>query len=229
MQGPLGVRVVEGRVWVHHLRLEPEAELEVCGGVGDFEVVDLGDEGGEAVREAVRVHLPVAEPGVVGETGVFVAEPPVVEDEQLDAQLGRLLRETVDGGFVVVEREALPAVQQHGARRGGELALHQVLAVQAVEAARHPAEPGHGVRHHALGGRERLAGRERPGELVRVEAEHGAGEALGPLLDFHGEGAGVDEGEAPGFALGLGSGGGYEPEEGVVEVRGVAGGAAEAG
>ena len=74
---PVGVGAGEVGVQVDHLRLDPQPELhaEPAHGV---------DQRVQAVRPDVLVDVPVAQPGGVVAT---VAEPAVVEDVPLDADL----------------------------------------------------------------------------------------------------------------------------------------------
>ena len=102
---PLGVRAGDVGVDVHHLRLEPEAELHA-------EPRDVVDQGVEAVRPDVRRDRPVAEARVV------VAprpEPAVVEHVPLDPQRRRDVGEVAQRRQVVVEVDGLPDVQRDGA------------------------------------------------------------------------------------------------------------------
>lgn len=64
--------------------------------------------------------------------------------------------------------------------------------------------------------------------MIWVEAEHGAREALRRFLNFGGEGAGIDEREAPSFPRGFCSIWRLKCQERIMEMRRVAGSASEA-
>jgi hypothetical protein len=73
------VRLEEQAARADHLGLDPQAEAHA-------ERLDPVGHAGDPVRQLAQVDGPVAERGRVV---VALAEPAVVEDEQLDAQLGR--------------------------------------------------------------------------------------------------------------------------------------------
>ena len=93
-----------------------------------------------------RVDVPVAEPcGVVAAT----AEPAVVEDEPLDADLGADVGEGGQPGEVVVEVDGLPSVEHHRTRRGRVVRARPQVVVEGVADAVQPARRPGGVRLRA--------------------------------------------------------------------------------
>ena len=98
VQHPVRVLAVQIAVRVDHLRFYPEAEVHAEG-------MDLVDEWLEAVRELLRVHVPVAEACMVV---VSLAKPAVVHDESLDADTGCLLGERLLSGLIDAEGGRLP-------------------------------------------------------------------------------------------------------------------------
>src|SRR5271156_1143078 len=68
------------------------------------------DEWFEAVRELLRIHVPVAEPRMVV---VSVAKPAVVHDESLDSDTGCFLGECLLSGFIDAEGGCFPRVVEN--------------------------------------------------------------------------------------------------------------------
>ena len=100
-EDPVRVGPEEVGVGVDHLGLEPQPELHA-------EAADVLDQRVQAVGPDRRVDPPVAQPrGVVA----AVPEPAVVEDEPLDPDPGRAVRDAAQPGQVVVEEDGLPDVQ----------------------------------------------------------------------------------------------------------------------
>ena len=81
--GPVRVRAVKVAIRIDHLRLHPDAELHP-------QLVDLIHQRSQSARQLGGVYGPVAEPGSIV---VARPKPAVVDDEQLDPQLGRPSRE----------------------------------------------------------------------------------------------------------------------------------------
>ncbi len=111
-QRPLGVLAVQVAVGVHHLGLDPDAELHP-------QIAHVVDDR----RQPVRVHLG-RDPPVAEAAGVVAPrpEPTVVEHETLDAQRRGRGGERLQLLVVVVEVDGFPRVQQHRPRlrrRGG--------------------------------------------------------------------------------------------------------------
>ena len=147
--GPVGVRFVETAVDVHHLRLHPDAEVYA-------ERPDLPAQPVQAARQLLFVGLPVAEgAGVV----IALAEPAVVHDEQLDANVLPGPRQGYEAAFGDVEIAGLPTVEQH--RPGLMLPSppDDVLPHEKMQIAAQAREAVRGVAHHGLGRLKGLARR----------------------------------------------------------------------
>ena len=78
MDHPIGMRAIEVAIGVHHLGLDPKAEVHA-------EPVDVFDQRLEALREFLRIDEPVAQAGAIV---VALAEPAVIHHEQLDSEFG---------------------------------------------------------------------------------------------------------------------------------------------
>ena len=100
---PVGVAGVEVAHRVHHLRLQPDAEPDAAGrgGVGQR---------GQSPGQLRRVRVPVAQRRGVVVPGMRGAEPPVVEQEQVRAQVRGAVDQADDAVLVEVEEGGLPVV-----------------------------------------------------------------------------------------------------------------------
>ncbi len=167
---PVGMGTVEVGVGVHHLGLEPQPELHP-------ETTHVLRERPQALGPHLAVHLPVTEPrGVVA----AVAEPSVVQHEELHAHPGRAVRDLAEPVHVVVEVDRLPDVEHDRlhvrVRRQGPLPL--------VPASCEAVQPVVGRPEHHPGGRVLLARREGhltgQQQLATPECGAGGGVALPP-------------------------------------------------
>ena len=105
----LGIRI-------HHLRLEPQAELHALA----MHVIGKRLEALRAFRPHLLGDLPVAKAGGVVTTG---AEPAVVHHETLHAAVGGLVGERDQRVIVLVEVHGLPGVEDHRTRLDGHLGM----------------------------------------------------------------------------------------------------------
>ena len=94
---------VQIAVGVHHLRLDPDAKVHA-------QRVYAIDHRFQAVRKLLRVHIPVAQAGVIV---LALAEPSVIDDEPLHTQLGSLLRQGYLARFAHIEFRGFPGVIEH--------------------------------------------------------------------------------------------------------------------
>ncbi len=106
---PIGVRLVELRPRVHHLRLQPDAEADAL-------LRRSSGQGLDAAGQLPPVDHPVTQPGVVGVTWVPVTEPAVVEEEHLGTQLGSIADHAHELLLVELEERGLPVVEDHRPR-----------------------------------------------------------------------------------------------------------------
>ena len=165
---PVGMRLENPAVGVHHLGFHPEAELEPA-------LLRLVAEAHEAVRQFLGIHHPVAEAHLVLVDGVArvlaCAEPAVIQDEQLAAHFLHAVHHVVQHLLGEAEVAAFPAVEQHGAQlvSGG----HLPVARPAVDVAGNLALARIGVGERELRKRDRLARVEhvRAGGSVRPRAD----------------------------------------------------------
>ncbi|MPN27121.1 hypothetical protein SDC9_174548 [bioreactor metagenome] len=123
---PLGVFSVELAFDAHHLRLYPKAEHHA-------QAMDFQGKATKARGEFLGVHRPVAKAG-----GVVVAqaEPAVVQDEELHAELGTLLCEVEQLVLGEVEVGRFPVVDEHRPfpelpRSPDNVVVHKVVEVGA--------------------------------------------------------------------------------------------------
>ena len=182
-QDPVGMRAVEVGVRVDHLGLEPQPEVHA-------ELAHPVDDRVEPVRPDGGVDPPVPEPG-----GVVTApvEPPVVEDEALDADPRRPVGDAAQPVQVVVEPDRLPDVEHDrgGRRVGGQGPLVGVPgrgeAVQPVVGGReqHPRRPVAlaGAQHHLTGLEQLPAAEGGSAGGVPLDAQH----RVAAPGDVHGE------------------------------------------
>jgi len=208
VEAPIGMGAVEVAVGGDHLRLEPEAEFHSLG-------VDLAGQVGEAVGELFGVGDPVAERGAVV---VAMAEPAVVEDEELDARFLGIAGELLELGGGEVEVGGLPVVDEDGALAVAPRATAEAGPVEGVVGLGHAVEAVAREDEDDFGGVEGGAGGEFPGEFEGVDAELEAGGL--ELIDFGlgEEVAAVDEAEAARLAGGFGGGPVDQGDEGMLLV-----------
>ena len=102
------MRACDVGVLIDHLRLEPQPELHAERPYGVHKRA-------KPLRPDLRVHLPVAEAGVVVSS---MQEPPVVEYEPLGPGLGAELGQLDEVVQVVFEVHRLPGVEHDRPRRG---------------------------------------------------------------------------------------------------------------
>ncbi len=137
-QDPVGVLPGEVGILVDHLGLDPQAEVESQG-------PDPLDQWRQALGPDRRVDRPVAEPRPVV---AAAAEPAVVEDEPLGADLGRCSGQGLEPLEVVVEVGGLPRVDHDRALRAR---ARGVPAGPGVQARRGLVEAGVAVTAHQPG------------------------------------------------------------------------------
>ena len=68
---------------IHHLGFNPQPEIHA-------QMIHIFDEAVQSVRKLLRIHDPVTKPGL---GVVSFAEPSVIDDKELNADLGRLISE----------------------------------------------------------------------------------------------------------------------------------------
>ena len=112
---PVGMRAEEIGVGIDHLGLEPDPEAHA-------EPVDVVDQGHEPIGPDGVVDPPVAQAGCVIAP---VAEPAVVQDEQLRADAGSPVRDRLQAAETVIEVDRFPDIEDHrlDGRMGGKSAL----------------------------------------------------------------------------------------------------------
>ena len=143
---------------VHHLGLYPDAELHASfvGGLHQCR---------HAVGQFLTCGLPVAQACLVVAAGILVAEPSVVEQEQIDTQRLGFAEEV--GKFLLIEVEicVLPVVEQ----RHAVLGAHVELVVQG------PALETSASLAYALGGEGKIEVGRAEHLATRQEIARGVG------------------------------------------------------
>ena len=162
---PVRMLFVQFAFRADHLRLQPDPELN-SGAFGLFNQV------AKAVRQLFDVLLPVAQPGAVVVARVFVAEPAVVEQKQVNAQLLAVFKQRGQLFFVEVEIRRFPVVQE---RQAVALPLRNPeFAGPAVQTAAGRAFARGGVRKQKRRGRKLLTRRQGVSRRIRVDTSHQA-------------------------------------------------------
>ena len=187
---PLGVRPVHVAVGVHHLRLDPDAELHAQPG-------DVVDQRCEPRGIHVGRHPPVAEPRAIVPAR---PEPAVVEHEPFDPDRRRGGRELAQPVEVVIEVGGLPRVEQHRPRPRG---MRRQRADVTMELLRRGRQTIRGVHADDRGRAIRLAGLEREFARMQQLAELDAPSPVGQVVGDHGVIAAPREVQAPHLALPL--------------------------
>ena len=209
-QGPVGVGAVEVGVGAHHLRLDPQAEVQP-------QCLDAGRQGLQSAGELALVHVPVPQ---AAEVRVPLAEPAVVQDEELHAQRRALPGDVHQALRVKVELRGLPVVDEYRAAASGIGVPDEVPPHGPVEAVGHGGEAVGGADEGRLRGGEALPGPQGPAEVVGVDAHDQPG--VLELTALHGgqEAPAVEQGRAEAEAVVLPGVPFAEDHEGVVLVAG---------
>ena len=193
MQRPVRMPTVQLRIRADGFRLEPEAELQPHR-------IQLFAESLQAVRELFGVYGVIAEAAGIA---VTLAEPAVVEHEQLAAQLLCKLSEPQELRLREVEHTALPAVIDDGTGPVFPIRRNERFVHIAAEAVRNAAEAGIGPRHDSLRRLEPLPRRKLPIEICGRNAMHHAREALQAFLRAQIMAAGIEQIKAADLACRL--------------------------
>ena len=183
---PVRVGREEVAARAHHLGLDPQPEEHA-------ERLDPPGDAGDPVRQLAQVDGPVAERGRVV---VALAEPAVVEHEQLDAELVGDPGDLDELVLGELEVRPLPVVDEHRPRPVAPDAAGEPLAVQPVVGVAQVAEAVGRVDEDRLGRAELGARLERPGERLGVDADPQPEPAERVALGLGQEVARVDQAEA---------------------------------
>ena len=184
-QHPVGMRAIEVAVLRDHLRLEPETEFQSAPVRRRRDALD-------AALELFPVDRPVAERGIVV---VPMAEPAVVEHEELEPEIRRARSERVHLLVVEVEIRRLPVVDEDGAHRVAVFAAQEMLAIRRMERLRHSVQPVRRIDADDLWRLKHFAWLELPGKIRRVQSRDDARRAELLNLRLHREAAAVNQAE----------------------------------
>ena len=172
-QRPIGVGAVDVAVGVDHLGLEPDSE-------GHAEVVDVVDQGTEAVGIFARIDLPI---GQAARVIIALAEPTVVEHKAFSAQIGGAGGDVFEHVEFVVEVDRFPAIVVHRAEAVVVGPRHDAVAQVALKGHRATIEAGLGIGDVEGGGLERCCGlRFHPGGVAKLDLAAAIGEFFGDHL-----------------------------------------------
>ena len=168
-QRPVRMCTVEIGIFADHFRLDPEANLQT-------KVVDLFQERLEAVRQLARIRCPIAEAAVIV---IPMAEPAVVDDQHVYAQVFCLTRQIEQFRLVKVEIHGLPAVEQNRPFGKRSIMAEDVLTEKAMADMGQPVKALRAVCKQQFGCLKAFSRRQTPGEAVGVDARYDAhGSAL---------------------------------------------------
>ena len=193
LQRPIRVCAVEVGVHADHFRLEPEAELQpplvgrLCHPL-------------ETIFQLGHIDLPVTQRGIVITP---LAEPAVIQDQKLNAQILGSLCQMIHLLIIEVEIGGLPVVHQNGPQGITVLAPHNVMAHHFVEGLAHTIEALAAVGQPRLRGLEALFRLQMPAEALGIDAPHHTGSAELLHLGLEGELAAPHQAEAVDLATGL--------------------------
>src|SRR4051794_27436881 len=139
--GPVRVRLVQLAALADHLGLDPQTE-------SDPERLDLRRNTVEAAGQLPPVDEPVAERRVVR---IALAEPAVVEDEQLDTEVARGRGDLDELRLIEAEVGCLPVVEEDRPRPASPAPARQPVAIEPVKRIAHRPEPGRRMDEDRLG------------------------------------------------------------------------------
>ena len=205
-QRPVRMRAKELGILAHHLRLDPEPDLQAH--VGDFV-----QERVKAVGQLARIRKPVAETRVIV---VPVSEPAVVDDQHVHAELLCLARKAQELVLIEVKIHGLPTVEEDRPLGEGNVPAADVFADKAVIRVGERRKAAHAAREQDLRCIEVLSRLQEPGEALAVDAGHHAHRAGLIQLDIRPVVPGVDRHDAKAQALVLRRVRLAEDDEGIV-------------
>ena len=203
---PLGMGAIEVAVRADHLRLDPQTEAKP-------EVRDRTSDAVDPVGQLAPIDDPVAERAIVR---IALAEPAVVEHEELHAEVARGRGDPDEPVVVEVEVGPFPVVEDDRPRPIAPPTARQSLAIQRMERVGHGAQAVIGPDDHRLRCREHLARVQRPAERLWRDADADSGGAEGIDLRLGEEVARVDQADAVGLAVLLVRGRAAQAKIGVV-------------
>ena len=190
MDAPVGVGAEQLRVGGDHLRLVPYSEFQP---ESVYSVYKLA----QAALELALVYEPVAQGAAVV---VALAEPAVVHDEHIHAELLCTFGEGDELFRIKIKICRLPAVYQQGTLCGFPFAADEIVVIEPVICAAHLAYARIRIDDNRLGSHKALAGLKTPGEVIGVYAHDYARGAREVALGAELEVAAVNEIEAVGLA-----------------------------
>ena len=184
---PVRVRAEQIAVLIDHLRLDPDAEFHAG-------FIDTADQLRKRAAKLFFIRRPVAERQ---EITVSLSEPAVVHDQQIDAEILRLLRQADDPVSVKIKVESFPAVEQHRPHGVAVFSSADMLPDAAVQVPGQLPEAAGAEAHDHFRRGQRFAGRQRIGEFLFRQAHLHACLVILIPLGFRPEAAAVDELHGP--------------------------------
>ena len=212
-QSPIGVGAVQIGVHVHSLRLKPKTEVQTHR-------IYLLCQTFQAVGQLLGVHIVVAKARLVI---IALAEPTVIQHEELAAKSLGILCQSNKPVVVKVEHAALPAVKQHGALSVLPIFRHDAAVYKAVHLFGQTGKALVRKCHHSLGAFKAFTGQQSFCKVGGGNALNNSGKSLQGTLCGRVVVAGVDKVEAVNSAKILRCTLFAEQETGIVAVRGEAG------
>src|SRR5699024_7417657 len=134
---PVRMLTVEITVLVHHLRLDPDTELQTHS-------IDLGDQLSKAAAQLFLIDFPVSQSS---QLAVALSEPSIVHDKHLDSQIRRLFCKLEQTISRKIEVGRLPAIQEDRAHRFFIFSSAEMCADTAVKILRKLCKTFGGITH----------------------------------------------------------------------------------
>ena len=188
------MRAEQFRIFADHLRLNPQAELQ-------SHRVHFIHKTFQSALQLFLIHEPVAE----GRSVIIpVPEPSVIHDKHIDTGFFRGLCESDQDVGVEVHHSRFPVVDKNRPVLGQPPLFDEMFAVKVMEGTCHAADPAVRVYKYSLRALEGFSRSKRPGEALRMDADHAAQLSDLVNLRLRQEVSGINQAHTPDLSRSLG-------------------------
>ena len=158
---PIRMGAVEVRIDIHTLRLKPQPEFHA-------QLFYAAGKLSETARQLSQINIVITQPCRVA---VSCAEPAVVKDEKLHAELFRSACQFQELPAGELKKTGFPIVYEHRTLDVFPIAVHDVVVDKVVKIRAQTVKAMLGEGHDRLGRFKAFAASERPVKAMRIYAE----------------------------------------------------------